>query len=103
MLENTHIIEFTRQWFISFGNAGNLNMRNDRHKLFKTYHNIAMNDLAVIDVILEFQVRQGELRNEVGGKIKIIEEVAWHIARVYRLNHNVNPKRCCRSAGELKR
>ena len=42
---------------------------------------VAMQDLAVIDVELKLQVRQAEIRDQPLGRAEVIEEIARHVSR----------------------
>ena len=52
-----------------------------------------MDDLAVIDVELKFQVRNLQFPDEIIGETEIVEEVAGHVAWVDRLDHDIEPVR----------
>ncbi len=48
-----------------------------------------MDDLAVIDIELQLQVRDLEFDDQVAREDKIVEEVSGHVARVDRLDHDI--------------
>ncbi len=79
--EQERIIQFLAVGLVARGNAGDLDMANDRHHLAQPHGDVAMDDLAVIDVELQFQVRDLQLGDQIARKPKIVEEVAGHIAR----------------------
>ena len=62
---------------------------DNRHHLAQPHGDVAMNDLAVIDVELQFQVRDLQFGDQVAREAKIVEKIARHVACVDRLDHDV--------------
>src|SRR5258707_2875181 len=87
--EQEWIIQFLAVRFVARGNARDLDMADDRHHLAQPHGHVAMDDLAVIDVELKFQIGDLQFADQVARETKIVEEVSGHAARVDRLDHDV--------------
>src|SRR3954453_11002261 len=92
-VEQERIVQLLAIRLVARGDAGDLDVADHRHHLAQPHRNVAMDDLAVIDVELEFQVRKPQLLDQVAREAEIIEEVAGHIARIDRLEHDVDAVR----------
>src|ERR1700682_3314178 len=64
-------------------------MADDRHHFAQPHGHVAMDDLAVIDITLKFQLGDLKFDDQVAREAKIVEEVAGHVARIDRLDHDV--------------
>ena len=91
--EQERIVQFLAVRLVARGNAGDLDVADDRHHLAQPHRHVAMDDLAMIDVELQFQVRNFQLDDQVAREAEIVEEIAGHVARVDRLEHDVDAVR----------
>src|ERR1700733_15900149 len=62
-IEQERIVQFLAVGLIARGDAGDLDMTDQRHHLAQPHRNVAMDDLAVIDIELQLQVRNVELND----------------------------------------
>src|ERR1700730_18234045 len=84
-IEQERIVQFFAGWLLARRDAGDLDMADDRHHLVQAHGDVAMQNLAVINIELQFQVRDLQIENKIAREAKIVEEIARNVARVDRL------------------
>jgi len=80
--------------------GGDLHVADDRHHLGQAHDHLAMDPLAVVDVELQLEVGQRQLRDQRRRLAEIVQEIARHVAAVERLQDDVQPVLGRRRAGE---
>ena len=74
LLEQERIVQFLAVGLVARRDAGDLDMADDRHHLAQRHGHVAMHDLAMIDVELQFQVRQAQLAIRFSAKAKSLRK-----------------------------
>ncbi|MCY1304995.1 hypothetical protein D9M70_547720 [compost metagenome] len=65
-------------------------MAGDRHEAAQGHDHVTMDDLTMIDIELELQVRQAEFPDQALGRAEIMEEISRHVSPVDRLDQQVD-------------
>ena len=60
---------------------------------FEAADEIAAEDLHVVEIELDAQIRRADLADDVGGMLDAIEEIAWPVARIERLDQQRDARR----------
>ncbi len=80
---------------MALGHAGDLQVADAAGgQVMAQFHcQVALDDLAVVQVHLHFQIRGTDLFHDVVGRVLVGEKVAGHVARVDRLDHQFDAVR----------
>ena len=70
---------------VALGHAGDLDVTDQRHQLLQRGRDVAVQDLAMVDIVLQADVGEAELADDAGGKVEVAQEVAGVVAQVQRL------------------
>ena len=81
--------------------GGDLHVADDRQQLSEAGQHVAVENLAMVDVELQFQTRQAEIADHGGGGVEIVQEIAGIVAKVERLDQHVDSLK--RFDGEAQR
>src|SRR5215211_1725184 len=84
--EYGRIIHLALVWLVPRRGRGNLHVANERKVLFEAVDEIAADNLRVIKIELDAQVRPLHLGNDCGGVLGAGEEIIRAVARIDRLD-----------------
>src|SRR5947209_4077941 len=89
-LEEERKVQFAAVGLVATGYASDLDMADERHEPAQRHRDVAVQNLAVIDIELQLQIRPRELLDRSNGSFEILQEVTGNVAAVDRLDRGVD-------------
>ena len=98
--QQERIVDFARARLMPAGIVGDLDVRDCGHRRFEAAREIALHHLHVVDVGLKMEIVGPEAFHEPQGLVAAVQEEARHVARVDRLDQELDASPARRLGGE---